>query len=59
MINKSDIGKTIKFHGDRYLVLSFECFPFSDLGCGPVIDVTRIELRNVETGEIVTLEWED
>lgn len=59
MISKSDVGRMIKMDGERYTVLSFNVTPFSDLGCGPVIDITVVELQNRKTGEIVKLEYED
>ena len=59
MIKKSDIGKEISIRGDKFMVLDFRLTIFSDMGCGPVIDICKATLQCVDSGEILNIEWED
>ncbi len=59
MIKKSEIGKEITIRGERFVVLDFSEVVFSDMGCGPVIDLCKATLQCVESGEILEINWED
>jgi hypothetical protein len=58
MIKRSNVGKTIKIKGTEYIVLSFDSYPFSDLGCGPVFEVCTATLQDKESGDI-EIKWDD
>lgn len=59
MIKRSDVGKTISIKGTEYVVLSFDSYPFSDLGCGPVFDVCAATLQDKKSGEVIEIKWDD
>lgn len=58
MIEELRTGKEVTILGERYIVINFKEEAFSDMGCGPVIDLYKVTIKNVENGKTVEIKWE-
>lgn len=60
MIKRSDIGSEVSIRGEKFIVIDFrEQTCVDDFGFGPVWQSYSATLKDLESGEIIEIDWED